>query len=541
MYSSTTSTGASAASASLSSPSSSSFAARHSLAPAASYSASSSLYNFSSYPSYAPPSSSSASSLASELDGAVYRGIDHSSSIFATPPSPPSSAAAALSLHDFDSALDSSHASTLGHLSSSASAFASHYSVASSSHSRAQKKLDIPAFASLTDLSASDFPLPFESAVTAAPAPKPTPIVVSSEPSYLERYTSFYSATPAEQLLPSLSSLLAAHHIDHSLVREKAKLVVSFQCPFLSALTVTFMLRLYRSNARPDVLIVEGQRREGCVVAFHHVWDRLVKASRENGLCDGLVEEAPERVSDCDSGSGSEASTVAGVLGMCSLLGNTAAASSAALPQSSSHQSTPATPSAPATPLPSFQLDASSSAILTNLVDNGDILQQRDALRLLSLSLLSSPSASTQCNSFLARIARWATPAPVASSSSSHSSSPVCLLDDERTAQLARLMLICTQNCNTDAFVGQCARSLFELLDELVVRQPAEAMSLCRMRGLRSLLQVLSQLTSTEGGRVLQPFVGRHERAVLEQCAAMPDEAVKQESRAVLQGLARVY
>jgi len=165
-------------------------------------------------------------------------------------------------------------------------------------------------------------------------------------------------------------------------------------------------------------------------------------------------------------------------------------------------------------------------------------MQQRDALRLLSLSLLSSPSASTQCQSFLSRFARWA--APVHTAASATSAASTCTsLDDERTAQLARLMLICTQMGNTDAFARQCAHSLFELLDELV-QQPPSAMSMSRVRGLRCLLQVVGQLCRAEGGQVLVPYVGSHERAVLERCAGMPDVAIQQESKAVLLRLGRV-
>ena len=475
----------------------------------------------------------------------MYRGIDHSSSMFALPPSHPPSmsrSTAALSLDDFDStaAFDSSNASTALSASFSPSA------PTASSHP--SKKLDIPSFASLTDLSASDFPpvlssVPAVSALSASPsspsASPRSPVCVSSEPSYLERYTSFYSSTPAEPLLTALTAMLASHHIDHTLCRSKAKLVVSFQCPFLSSLTVSFVVRVYQSASRADTLIVEGQRREGCVVAFHHVWERLVKECKAKGVCTGMVEESEKNLSDSDC----DDSTVSGgVLGICSLLGNNAAAACAPHPLSSA--SSPAASSSSTSGLPSFQLDAAASAILSNLVDNGDIMQQRDALRLLSLSLVSSPSASTQCQSFLSRIARWASPAPttassISSSSTSSSASSACL-DDERTAQLARLMLICTQLGSTDAFVRQCAHSLFELLDELV-RQSPSAMSMCRLRGLRCLLQVVGQLCRAEGGRVLVPYVGSHERAVLEQCAGMADEAVQQESREVLQRLGRVY
>ena len=531
MYSSTSSfAGASSASSSsLSSSSLSSSTLPSSLrrSPSlstASSSASSSLFNFSSYPAYIPPSVA----LASELDASsVYRGIDHSSSIFALPPqSSARTAAFSLDLFDSTAAFDSSDA---------ASTASSPYAPAA--HSQHSKKLDIPAFATLTDLSASDFPpVPLPATSTSTPSqPRPlSPLTVSSEPAYLERYTSFYSSTPAEQLLTGLTSLLTAHHIDHTLSRSKAKLVVSFQCPFLSSLTVTFIMRLYRSTSRPNTLIVEGQRREGCVVAFHHVWDRLVKACNANGLCTGMVEEG-QKLSGSDSDS--EASVTSGVLGICSLLGNKAAAVSTAHPLSSSSPSPTTSASTPS--LPTFQLDASASAILSNLVDNGDITQQRDALRLLSLSLLSSPSASSQCQSFLSRIARWASPASAPSSSAASSASAACL-DDERTAQLARLMLICSQFGGTDAFVRQCAHSLFELLESLS-RQPASGMSMCRLRGLRCLLQVVGELCRADGGRVLVPYVGSQERAVLERCAGMHDEAVQQESRAVLQRLGAAY
>ena len=464
----------------------------------------------------------------------TYRGLDQSSSIFALPAHPSlSMSTAALSLDDFDalhsSAFDSSYAS---HSASASSLSASHSS----------KKLDIPSFATLNDLSASDFPSPLSPVpvAAAAAAAAPSPVHVPSEPSYLERYTSFYSSMPAEQLLTALTSLLTASHIDHTLSRSKAKLVVSFQCPFLSSLSVTFILRLYRSAVRPNMLVVEGQRREGCVVAFHHVWDRLVKEAKANGLCTGLVEESERDSTSNDD----EACMAAGVLGMCTLLGNHAAVESSPHPlssASSSGTSTSTSTSSANQGLPSFQLDAAASAILSNLVDTGDIMQQRDALRLLSLSLLSSPSASTQCQSFLSRIARWASPPSAASSSSSSSSSsPAAYLDDERTAQLARLMLICTQIGSTDAFARQCCQSLFELLDELV-QQPPSAMSMSRVRGLRCLLQVVGQLCRAEGGRVLVPYVGSHERAVLERCAGMPDAAIQEESKAVLQRLGRAF
>ena len=395
----------------------------------------------------------------------------------------------------------------------------------------------MPAFANIADLSASDFPsspLSSSSTATVAASSLPTarvpssPVHVSSEPSYLERYTSFYSSTPADKLLTTLSTTLTTHHIDHTLCRFKAKLCVSFQCPMLSSLTVSFILRLYRSATRPNTLIVEGQRREGCVVAFHHVWGRLVSECKALGLCTGLVEEAQKETSN--DASSSEAG---GVLGMCSLLGSKASATSPMHPLSSASSPTAAT-STPNTPaLPCFQLDASASAILSGLVDNGDICQQRDALRLLSLSLgqSTSPSVAAQCQTFLSSIARWAAPATDASSSST------ACVDDERTAQLARLMLVCSQKGSTDAFVHQCAQSLFSLLDELVVRQPPADMSMCRMRGLRCLLQVVRQLCCAEGGRVM---ARSHDvLAVLERCATIPDAAVQKESKDVLQRLAQ--
>ena len=108
------------------------------------------------------------------------------------------------------------------------------------------------------------------------------------------------------------------------------------------------------------------------MVAFHHVWGRLVKECKLNGLCTGLVEEGSSgaQLDDNDS-SDNETSVPAGLLGMCSLLGDKAASASSAHPLSPVSPS-PVTPAISGTqPLPSFQLDASASAILSNLVDNG--------------------------------------------------------------------------------------------------------------------------------------------------------------------------
>ena len=188
MYSSTSLVGASPASSassmssytsssfssSSSSSSSSTSALRRSPSSTASSSASSSLFNFSSYPSYVPPSTS----LASELEGGVYRGLDPTSSIFALPPphqSSLSASTAALSLDDFDSLPADAHSS--------------HFTGESN---QSHKKLDIPSFATLTDLSVSDFPSAVSPVGSSAAPSLPSPVCVSSEPSYLERYTSFY-------------------------------------------------------------------------------------------------------------------------------------------------------------------------------------------------------------------------------------------------------------------------------------------------------------------------------------------------------------
>jgi hypothetical protein len=316
---------------------------------------------------------------------------------------------------------------------------------------------------------------------------------------------------------------LSSHDVDHTVYPQKHKIAVSFLCPLLSALSIIFYVRLYASAQHPQLILVEGQRRDGCCVGFHHIWARFVSYARAAGLVhsvyeskDGCLaagaeeEEADSRVSFCQlAGAHLEAAPVSGVPEAASMCSD------------------------PTSSLPGFTADTSAFSILTNLVDHGDIAQQRDALRLLSLSLLSSPPTSDTLP-YLSLISRW-----------SHSHTD----DDERVTQLARLILILTQRSSSSSsssssfsvseFITACAADLFSLL-EGSVRDEDEELSMGRMRGVRYLLATLS-LLSMKGGGVLAEVVREEEKRVLERCAEMKDATIQQDSRAVLQRLSLVW
>jgi hypothetical protein len=297
--------------------------------------------------------------------------------------------------------------------------------------------------------------------------------------------------------------------VDHTVYPNKHKIVASFLCPRFSALSVTFNVRLYASALQPNLLVVEGQRREGCPVTFHPAWTRIVGQARLAGLVHSLYEaragmdeeeDADSRVDFCQLATG--------------LVG----------------PSSPALNPKPEASLPSFAVDTSAFSILSNLVDHGDISQQRDALRLLSLSLMSS---APPCDflPYLSLISRW-----------SHSHTE----DDERVTQLARLMLILTQkssghlasSSSLAQFITACAADLFSLL-EGSVRKEDEELSMGRTRGVRYLLATLS-LLSVKGGGMFAEVVQQDERRLLERCAEMKDATIQQDSRAVLQRLSLV-
>jgi len=353
-----------------------------------------------------------------------------------------------------------------------------------------------------------------------SPASSPSSSVLPAEPSYVERYTSFYSATPPPELLATLSSVLSARHIDHTVCPGKHKLVVSFLCPLLSSLSVQFHIRLYASALRPDLVIVEGQRREGCCVTFHHFWARLVSICKAAGLVHSLYEEKERNgAGQAEGVEEEEDSTVE----FCKLATGLSMASAVSAPSVCTDPETSS--------VSRFTCDNSAFSILINLVDHGDISQQRDALRLLSLSLLSSPPT---CDTvpYLALISRWA-----------HSHTE----DDERVTQLARLMLILTQRSSSSSssssdvsqFITECAADLFSLLCGSVSTAEAEQLSFIRLRGVRYLLATLS-LLSVKGGEVLAEKVQEEERRVLERCTEFKDATIQHDSRAVLHRLSLV-
>ena len=436
---------------------------------------SSSLFDFSSVPSLpafpsAPSPYTPATVPAFSMDSEVYRGVDFSSSILTTDTLSSSSSYPAF--QDMDSSLSPSSSS--------------------SSSSLKGKDLSIP-----TLIPSLSFPLPSPTAAG--------PFSVPSSPAFLERYTTFYAAvTDAAALLQALSALFTSSHIDHTVDERKHKICASLLCPLMSALSIGFIVRLYRADS--GGLLVEVQRRDGCVVVFNKAWAMLHAHCRANGLVDRLYDDRAER--DYQE-AGPTAPPIAGSL--CRPDMNVRHN-----PQSSLLP-LPPTPSR----LPAYGLDATAFGILTNMVDNGDIVQQRDALRLIALSVLSSPS-SVSSSPLLNLIPRW----------SLHPTAP---LDDERATQLARLMLIVTQREQTNprAFIHQCLHPLLSLLREGVDQGE---MTLLRLRCVRYLVATLAGLSVT-GAAELSEVVSGEDRRVLEKCAEMSDDSIRGDSRKVLERL----
>ena len=495
---------------------------------------SSALFDFSaSSPStssfFPPPFSSSSSSSSSQAlslnETDVYRALDFSSPVMSIPSSsfhftsasaPPSAPAPWFDLDD--AGVSSSDASSRYHRQQLQQEQRSH-------------KTELPQLSDVLSpaSSSSSFASPLSSPSTSTSSSSSSSSSASSlspdlpaEPSYLERYSSFYSACSPTSLLSSISSLLRGHNVDHTVHSGKHKIVASFLCPLLSSLSVFFHVHLYASALHPQLVVVEGQRREGDCVAFHHMWSRFVAESRKAGLVHSLYEErpaAPGMTAELDE---AEDYTV----DLCKLVGGSEQAQQA-------HQQEQSADSSSAEPeIPSFTADKSAFSILTNLVDNGDINQQRDALRLLALSLMSAP-ASCDMLPYLSLISRW-----------SHRHTE----DDERVTQLARLMLILTQRSAAAAdsslplnkFITATAADLFSLLHGSVKDDASQQLSMGRLRGVRYLLATLS-LLSVKGGGVLAEVVQQDERKLLERCAEMKDATIQQDSRAVLQRLSLVW
>jgi hypothetical protein len=98
------------------------------------------------------------------------------------------------------------------------------------------------------------------------------------QPSYIERYTSFYTVAPLNELLDALSAVLSQSSVDFQLIREKAK----FQCVLYDAANncVQFLVKIYSTpqgtaSGKESQKLVEFQRRFGCCVAYNRAYQQL--------------------------------------------------------------------------------------------------------------------------------------------------------------------------------------------------------------------------------------------------------------------------
>lgn len=136
-------------------------------------------------------------------------------------------------------------------------------------------------------------------------SPSLTRITLKDEPSYIERYTSFYSLTDTSSLISSVSTALSSLSlttnsvlsVHYELTQDKAK----FKCVGYDTKeggSVEMIVRIYRASnddAEGDRKVVEFQRRCGCVVTFNRIYSQLVHMLQEvvETTYTGVVRTAP--------------------------------------------------------------------------------------------------------------------------------------------------------------------------------------------------------------------------------------------------------
>jgi hypothetical protein len=110
-------------------------------------------------------------------------------------------------------------------------------------------------------------------------------------PVYVEKYTSFYSSTPAPDMLLAICSHLASVNVDHEYVPNKSK--IKGVC-FTAGGRVSFHVRCYKTTTPGDKCLVEFQRRcgsctdfsafyRGCVEKFNkHITNPYMQASNKD-------------------------------------------------------------------------------------------------------------------------------------------------------------------------------------------------------------------------------------------------------------------
>jgi len=105
---------------------------------------------------------------------------------------------------------------------------------------------------------------------------QPQPRALEPEPIYYEKYSSFNSSCPPQQLLESISTALKERsNVDYEPDLQKNKIKgVAYE----SNGRCTFKVRLYKGKKEGDVLC-EFQRRSGCVVCFNKMYRRTLASS----------------------------------------------------------------------------------------------------------------------------------------------------------------------------------------------------------------------------------------------------------------------
>jgi len=102
-------------------------------------------------------------------------------------------------------------------------------------------------------------------------------ILLKNEPSYIEKYTSFYSDSALSELVSSIESSLLTHAVDFSFTKEKSKFqCVAYDC-FNNA--VQFLIKIYKANSGGENnKLVEFQRRIGCSLAYTRAYQSIYKS-----------------------------------------------------------------------------------------------------------------------------------------------------------------------------------------------------------------------------------------------------------------------
>lgn len=320
------------------------------------------------------------------------------------------------------------------------------------------------------------------------------PLVLQPAPSFVERYTSFYSHALPQSLVDCIGSFFASKSIDFEFNREKTKFCVSFLCPVFMSLSVSFNVRLFTSSPKEHgLLICEIQRRDGCAMGFNYVYTMLVDHIKQNNMfakpftscpMSTLPDSQPHSIVD---------------VGVLSL---------------------------------SVELDDEAFQLLVNLIDRGDAHQQSDAIRVLG-QCLRSPSDSHMSKRLPDIVG------VIRSTLINQTNNPQRALHEEKAIQVTRLvsMLLSSQS-KTCSLNRTVATDLIPPMISLLAVVLADV-TLTKLKIVRFIMETLNSLTmNQESLGSLKHALNEREIGVLDQCCDVKDNDVSRLASTVSHRLA---